>query len=244
MAPARRPPRRQGVVYGPVQPYNGGSESASLVGRILGLLVVAGAIGVLVVGALAFTRGGGAENSPGPTAIAAESASPRSAPATAAATLVPATASPTLGAFPSSAPGGSPGASPGGSAGVSPGASPFELEVREGPGFVTFGTEANSRLEVTDPGTSFGADERITWSALLIEPASSDSLRVVIARFDPATGVEEPVREEEVRPRVASAQRFLRRIRPSEGLEGPGVYVIRYVRGDEVMAEGFFEVTP
>ena len=116
--------------------------------------------------------------------------------------------------------------------------------MREGPGFVTFGTEADARLRVTDARTTFELDDRITWSAHLTEPTDSASLTVEIARIDPATGEEEAVREEDVRPRVASAQLFLRRIRPSEGLEGAGVYVVRYIRGEEVMAEGQFEVTP
>ena len=235
MARARKPVRRQGVVYGPTQPVDRGTEANSLIGRILGMLVVAGALAVLVVGSLSLL--GGSEDepaaavSPSATALARLTPFPSSPP-----TLPPPpTAAPTLAPPPSAGP--SVGASAEPSLGPSPG-----LAVREGPGFVTFGTENTSNLRIVDPRTSFPTGQRITWSAHLTEPTSSASLRVELSMVDLATGAEELVLEEEVRPRVSSAQIFLRRLRPSE-LGGPGTYVVRYLRGEEVMSEGLFEVS-
>jgi hypothetical protein len=122
------------------------------------------------------------------------------------------------------------------------GASPVALEVRTGPGFVTFGTQNNPALRIVNPSTSFGPRERITWSAHLTTRANSVDLGIEISRVDPATGSEQLVREEAVRPRANDVQIFLRRIRPDQALEGPGIYVVRYVRGDTVMSEGYFEV--
>jgi hypothetical protein len=125
----------------------------------------------------------------------------------------------------------------------SPGSTPFELAVREGPGFVTFGTVEGARLRIADPQTTFDAEDTIILSAHLTRPASSADLRLVVFRFDPASGTEDRVAEYEVRPRVASAQIFLRRLNPDEALPGPGIYIVRYLRGTELMAEGYFRVT-
>jgi hypothetical protein len=237
----RRPPRRQGVVYGPIQNREG-YEASSLIGRILGMLVVAAAVGVLAVGSLTFLggQGGGTAGpttgSPTPTAAAAESlpptpppAPPTAPPATAPPTEVP-TLTPTVTEAPSPA--------------ATAEATPPGLEVREGPGFVTFGTANNSALRITDARTSFGLSERITWSAHLTETVNSVDVRIETYKRDPATGSEELVVREEVRPRVNGAQIFLRRLRPDRALDGPGTYVVRYLRGDTVMAEGSFEVRP
>jgi hypothetical protein len=239
-----RRPRRQGVVYGPVQAREG-YEASSLIGRILGMLVVAAAVGVLAVGALTFLGdganvGGPAVTSPTPTALAVDSPPPSPPPAapTAPPTPQPATVPPaeTPTAMPSPVDGASPP--------PEATAAPVGLDVREGPGYVTFGTQNNSNLRITDAGTSFGPSQRITWSAHLTERANSADLRIETSKVDPETGAEEVVLEEEVRPRVSGAQIFLRRLRPDRVLDGPGVYVVRYLRGDTVMAEGSFEVRP
>lgn len=228
MARSRRPPRRQGVVYGPIQVQDRGYEASSLIGRILGMLVVAAAVGVLVVFSLTFMGGGG---------------SPR---ASSTATAIARASLGTLPPIPSIAPTVRPAptarstAVP--SAAASVAATPFQLEVRVGPGFVTFGTLNDPSLRITDPRTSFGLEERIAWSANLSEPASSISMSIEIHKRDRQSEAEELVRQDEVRPVVTSAQIFLRRLRPSNVLDGPGIYVVRYLRGEEVMAEGHFEV--
>ncbi len=39
---------------------------------------------------------------------------------------------------------------------------------------------------------------------------------------------------------MTGAQIFTRRIKPARALDGPGLYVVRYVRADEVLSEGYF----
>lgn len=107
---------------------------------------------------------------------------------------------------------------------------------------MTFGTQNNPALRITDPSTSFGLRERITSSAHLTTRANSVDLRIEISLVDPVSLSERLVREEGVRPRVDDAQIFLRRLRPDQALDGPGIYVVRYIRGDTVMSEGYFEV--
>lgn len=240
MTRSRRPPRRQGVVYGPVQDRGQGYEASSLVGLILGMLVVAAALGILAVGALTFTggRGGVPVASSTPTALAVQSPVPTVQLTAPRATAAPPVTAPPTAALPT------PLLSPDSTGSPQPtaGATPFELEVGQGPGFVTFGTQSDSSLRIIDPRTSFGPDERITWSAYLTELVNSDETRIEISKIDPATGAEELVRQEEVRPRVTAGQIFLRRIRPDQSLDGPGIYVVRYLRGFTVMSEGFLEI--
>lgn len=236
VARTRRYRSRQGVVYGSVRPHEAAHDPTSLIGRIVGVLIVGGAVGALAIGALAFVGDGTDAPGPGNTSPLATAAA-FSPPPTFAPTLPPAptpspTPSPDVTALPSPEPTAPPSAP----------ATPFVLEVREGPGFVTFGTQNNSSLRITDPRTSFGTDQRIVWSAQMIEPANSADMRIVISTFDPATSAERSVRTSEVRPNVQGASTFLASVRSSR-LDGPGVYVLRYLRGEQVMSEGFFELT-
>lgn len=225
-------------MYGPVQERGPGYEASSLIGRILGMLVVAAAVGVLGVGALTVLgdgdRAAAPESSPTAPALAGATDSP-----TLAATVPPAPTVP-----PTTAPATQPTPTPDTTAQPTVGTTPVELEVREGPGYVTFGTESNASLRITNARTTFGLDERITWSAHLTSPANSVDLRTEVSKIDPETGAEELVREDEVRPRVNGAQIFLRRLRADRAFDGPGTYVVRYLRGSTVMAEGAFEVEP
>ncbi len=116
--------------------------------------------------------------------------------------------------------------------------------MRTGPGFVTFGTQNDPALRIVNPSTSFGPQERITWSAHLTTRVNSNDVRIETSRVDPVTRSEQLVREDVVRPRGTDAQIFLRRIRPDQALDAPGIYVVRYIRGDTVMSEGYFEVRP
>ncbi len=87
-------------------------------------------------------------------------------------------------------------------------------------------------------------DERIVWSAFLTERADSIELRVHVLKIDgAAVGGERLIIDSEVTPIVRDAQIFSRRLRPEAVLEGPGVYVVRYLRGTDVLSEGFLEIT-
>jgi len=227
---SNRFPRRQGVTYGPVRPPGAGRDTGAILGRILGLLVIVLAVGVLGGGAIVFISGRPPTSVPRTSSpIAQVSPTLPSAP-----TVPPITASPD----PSSllpTPTGPPG-----SPLPSSEATPFVPLVQVGPGFVTFGTRSGGDLRILDPQSTFRITKRLTWSAYLIEPANSDDLAVRVFKLDPAAAEgERLVREEEVTPSVRGAQIFLRRIRPGQLLDGPGVYVVRYMRGDTVISEGY-----
>lgn len=225
---ANRLQRRQGVVYGPARPPDSGRGSGAILGRLLGAFVVVVAVGVLGAGALAFmSANDGPTRSPSPSAIA-RATGPTLPPApTPGSDETPAAPSPPPTATSSPAP--------------SAETTPFVPQVQVGPGYVTFGTKTNSQLRVTDPQSAFDIDQRMRWSAHLTQPANSAELRVHVSKADAAAeGGERLIRDEEVKPRVTGAQIFAKTLRPSRYLEGPGLYVVRYVRGEEVMAVGSF----
>jgi hypothetical protein len=224
LMPRNRRPRRQGVVYGPTVQRD--RADGGFLGRILGMLVVLGAVAVLGVGALSFVGGSPPPpgDSPSPTTVAGVSPAPQITPSPLPATPPP---SPTLPPTPE----------------PSPEPTPFTIEVREGPGYVTFGTNVNNNLRVTDPRTTFELGERMTISAQMIEPAGSAEMVIHFYRYDPDTDEEEFIVEQAVRPRVASASVFSRNVNTGNLFDEPGFYVMRYLRGDEVMSEGWFELT-
>ena len=113
-----------------------------------------------------------------------------------------------------------------------------------GEGYVTFGTRDDDQLHILDPRSVFAMDERIVWSAFLTERADSAELRIHILKIDPAVvGGERLIVDEEVTPLVINAQIFSRRLRPQALLDGPGVYVVRYLRGTDLLSEGYLEIT-
>jgi hypothetical protein len=228
----RTPVRRQGVIYGPPRPPDDGRDSGSFIGRLLGLGIIVLAMTVLAAGALAFlNRPAASPRSPSPSP-------PPTLDITPSATFSP-EASPTPVA-------GSPSPAPSTSeAPASASPSPFVPQVQVGPGFVTFGTKSDENVTITDPRAEFKLSDTIRWSAYLTERANSVDLRVRILKLDQeAENGERLISDAEVRPRVNGAQRFGRRIDPSEVLDGPGVYVVRYVRGDTLMSEGYFLLQP
>jgi len=236
----RRYRSRQGVVYGPYQPRDGSRGSGGmLIGQALGLIVVVAAVAVLGLGALSLIgdEGGVAISSPSPSSVA--SSLPPASPTAAPRTLPP----PSAAASPMESPGAS--FTPAASLEPSPsaGATPFALEVRVGPGFVTFGTERNNNLRITNPGTEFALDQRIVWSAALSEPTDTWLLRSIVYKVDVADGTERLVDERGERARVADAQLVSSSLVPRRRLDGPGIYVIRYTRGAQLLAEGYFRVT-
>lgn len=236
MAYNRRKPRRQGVVYGPPRERDRYSDNGILIGRFLGLGILLLTLGVLAAGAVAFMGDRAAAPLPSPV---------RSAPVAGASTAPtsPPTSPPTSRATASAS--AQPTVTPTGSAPV-PTIAPTSVPplVQIGEGFVTFGTRSDDQLHVIDPRSTFGVDERIVWSAFLIAPADSVELIIRILKIDSAAiGGERLIAEAAVTPLVRNAQIFRSRIWPQAGLDGPGVYVVRYVRGEDVMSEGFLEIT-
>lgn len=224
----RQPPRRQGIRYGPPREKARFSDNGVLIGRLLGLGILLLTIGVLAAGALAFMR-----ESPAATASPRRTTSVAASPSAPSATPVPtlrATATPAESAPPS----GSPTPLP---------TNPPPL-VQIGEGFVTFGTRADNSLHIVDPKSVFRLNERIVWSAFLSERADSLDLLVRISKMDSTQiGGELVISESSVTPLVRNAQIFQNRIRPGTDLDGPGIYAVRYMRGEEIMSEGFLEIT-
>ena len=233
----RRP--RQGVRYGPPRERERYSENGVIVGRIIGLGILLLTLGVLAASALAFIgdRRGSSTATFRATPSAATASPGRSLPVFSPASVGPPTvAASTVGAPPPT------NAAP--SAPASLPASSLAPLVNVGPGFVTFGTRADKQLRIEDPAGSFPIGERVAWSAYLTQPANSIDLRVQVFKLDgtPSTG-ERLILDEAVTPLVQNTQLFQRRIRPSEVLDGAGLYVVRYVRGTEILSEGRVEIT-
>jgi len=224
----RLPPRRQGIRYGPPREKARFSDNGVLIGRLLGLGILLLTIGVLAAGALAFMR-----DSPAATASPRRTTAVAASPAAPSATPVP-TLSPTATPASTAPPSGSPTPLP---------TNPPPL-VQIGEGFVTFGTRADNSLHIVDPKSVFRLNERIVWSAFLSERADSLDLLVRISKMDSTQiGGELVISESPVTPLVRNAQIFQNRIRPGADLDGPGIYAVRYLRGEEIMSEGFLEIT-
>ena len=228
-----RRPRRQGVVYGPPR-AEGTSENGVLLGRFLGLGLIALTLGLLGVGIVAFLDRQAPSATPGRSAVVAASVSflpPTLAPSVAT-TLAPSTPTPLE----------SPGAETPVPSGPGPSTTPPPIQ--EGQGFVTFGTQADEELRIIDPRTTFTLQEQVVWSAYLSRSADSSELRIQIAKADAsAPNGERQIVESEVTPEVTAGQIFQRRFRPNRLLDGAGIYVVRYVAGTEILAHGTIEVT-
>lgn len=111
-----------------------------------------------------------------------------------------------------------------------------------GTGVVTFGTSYDpDDLSIPDPRTRFKSTySPIAWSASLIEPAGATSLTFVIASQS-ATGVERIIIKEDVDVSdpafdVMANQADLALVVGRVS----GTYVVRYLRGSTVLAEGTF----
>lgn len=195
-------------------------------GRLLGLGVIVLAMSVLAVGAMAFLN--------------APSGSPRPRTPTPNPLVTPAA---TFGAEASPPPGSSPSAAAP-SAEPSPSATPFEPTVQVGPGFVTFGTQAGESVTIKDPRATFQVSETIRWSAYLSQPVESLDMTVRVLKLDAASeSGERLISEAPVHPISIGNVRFGRRIEPERALDGPGIYIVRYLRGETVMSQGYFLLT-
>ena len=225
----RQPPRRQGIRYGPPREKARFSDNGVLIGRLLGLGILLLTVGVLAAGAFAFMRDTPAAATATPRRTFAVS-SPPLVPSPTALATVSATATPVASVVPS----GSPTPLP---------TNPPPL-VQIGEGYVTFGTKADNSLHIIDPKSVFKPNERIVWSAFLFEPTDSVDLLVRISKMDPTQiGGELVISDSPVTPLVRDGQIFQNRIRPGADLSGPGIYAVRYLRGEEILSEGFLEIT-
>jgi hypothetical protein len=222
----RRQQRRQGVVYGPPRGKERYSDNGVLIGRFLGLGILLLTLGVLAAGALAFV-GDRSGSSPAPSRSSGvtPSGSPSAAP-TASATLPAATATAALG---------TPAPS------VAPTIVPPLVQIGEG--YVTFGTKLDDTLHVIDPRATFSMDEHIVWSAYLTQPADAADLHIQIVKKDSAAvGGERLILDEPVTPLVRNAQIFQLHLKPKL-LDGPGIYIVRYLKGTDVLSEGGVQIT-
>jgi len=217
---SNRVPRRQGVIYGPPRPSDEGAGGA-LIGRVVGLGMVALALAVLA-GAVVLV------NRP-PQATPTRQIGPTATPAPPS---------------PSATPSGQPSASPA-SPSPAPSASPFVPTVQVGPGFVTFGTQLDRDMTVAAPRASFAPSDRIAWSAYLTEAADATDVIARLYKLDEgAPGGERLLSEGGARPRIKDSDHFTRSgIRPGRDLDGPGIYLVRYLKGETVLAQGYFELS-
>ena len=125
---------------------------------------------------------------------------------------------------------------------VTPAPTAAPTAVPEGAGLITFGGNYDeSSLEITAPDTTFKTSStKIAWSAYLREPARATTLTLVIARKRSSGTLEVVVREEvdvpnpdyEVLVDREDLARMVDRRR--------GAYLMRYVRGTAILAEGEF----
>ncbi len=219
---------RQGVVYGPQRSY-GGRDLGSIMGSLLGLLVVAGTVGLLGFGVIFFLQQNDGAASPSPPNAAAASPGGSGGLSGQGASSNPTSPTPALTPTPLPTP--------------TPVPTIFVPDVQEGPGFVTFGSEADLQLHVKNPRTTFTVDERMVWSAYLPGPEDSVNLEIRVLKLDPvAPDGQRLVRTDQVKPKAKNTERFLRQVRIKRVLDGPGLYTVEYVRDNNVLAIGSFLV--
>lgn len=217
---SNRVPRRQGVIYGP--PRFGGDEggNGALIGRVLGIGMVGLAVAVLAGAWVLVSRPPG----PTPTRQVGPTASPppQSPSVQPSATTSPVPTSPR----------------------PTPTASPFVPTVQVGPGYVTFGTQLNPDQTVADPRATFVPSDRLVWSGFLTEASDAADITVRLFKLDDtAPNGERLLSEGEARPPAKAALHFSRKdINPNRALDGPGIYLVRYLKGEQVLAQGYFEL--
>ena len=219
-----RRPRRQGVVYGQPNLRNS-NEGVPVVGRLIGALIVIGAIVVLLVGALAVI-GNGRQNiagtTPTPTLPGLTSPSPT---ATVRRTATPA---PTPTPSPS----------------LSPSPSPIAVELVEGPGKITFASDyTGSNFNLVNPHVEFTMSDQMAWQANIGDPVGQVQVDFNIYRVDPATGAETNVHTNSFTGRNPNARFYYAKAPVSHEVDGPGVFVMRYSVDGNTISEGYFRVT-
>lgn len=222
MTARRRFPRRQGVVYGPLVSRDP-PPTGSVLGRVLGAIVVFGALAVLAIGGLAVLGGNASPSaSASPTAAAPASSSPRTS------------ALPTLTTTPSPSP--TPLATP------TPSPTPFPVVLLEGPGKITFASNYTSDFELVDPHVDFALGDSIAWRANIGQPVGQDRIDFDVRQVNTTTLEEVVVHTASFRPRNADSVEFFVRSQVSKYADGPGIFVMRYYHNGTVISEGYFRV--
>jgi hypothetical protein len=99
-------------------------------------------------------------------------------------------------------------------------------------------------MTVADPRASFEPSDRIAWSAFLTQAADAADVTARLYKLDSAApNGERLLSEGGARPSIKDSDHFTRSgIRPGRDLDGPGIYLVRYLKGDTVLSEGYFEL--
>jgi hypothetical protein len=219
-----RQPRRQGVVYGSVA-YRDQREPGSVVGRLLGGLVVFGALAVLAIGALAMI-GGDNEVRPTPTPTLAAAASP----------------TPTASLLPTLQPTPTPAPSPPPLPTTTPSPSPFPVELVEGPGKITFASDYSGGLELINPHVEFRMGDQMAWRANIGQPVGRVRVAFDVYRVDTTTMTETNVHSASFVGTNPDARLYFAKAPVRREVDGPGVFVMRYSVEGSTIAEGYFRV--
>ena len=124
-------------------------------------------------------------------------------------------------------------------------AEPTDDATPVGTGVITFGTGYNAdTLEITGAKSSFkDTVKSIAYSASLIDAVGSTSITLVIASQS-TSGTEKTIIKTDVDVSDPADDMFANKL-DLAALVGrkPGTYVMRYVRGGDVLAEGNFKLT-
>jgi hypothetical protein len=219
-----RRPRRQGVVYGPPS-FRRPPDNATVLGRLIGAIVVIGSFVALLVGALAVIGSGAnhAQSTPTPTLVAL--ASPSTTPTLAIATPIR-TPSPT----------------PAPSA--SPSATPFAVVLVDGPGKITFASDYDASLNLISPHVEFSINDNMAWRANIGQPVGKVKVDFNVYRVDTATMAETVVHTNSFIGQNANAVLYYAKAPVSHEVDGPGIFVMRYSVNGTVISEGYFQVNP
>jgi hypothetical protein len=217
---SNRVPRRQGVIYGPPRPEPEEGANGALIGRLLGIGMVALALAVLAGAFVLVNR------PPEPTPT--RQIGPTASPLPGSSSALP--SSPPTQALPTPIP--------------TPIATPFVPVVQIGPGFVTFGTEFDAGGNIADPRALFVPSDRLAWSGYLTEATDAADLTVRLYKLDDTVpGGLRLLSEGDARTRVGDRLHFTRSdVNLNRALDGPGIYLVRYLRTDIILAEGYFEL--
>lgn len=226
-----RRPRRQGVVYGPSS-FRRQPDSATVLGRLIGAIVVIGSFIALLVGALSVIGGsgsgsGGGNNrplsSPTPTLVAL--ASPSATPSLAVVTPAP-----------------TPSPSP--TAAASPSPTPFAVELVDGPGNITFASDYDTQLNLIDPHVEFSINDNMAWRANIGQPVGRVKVDFNVYRVDTTTMAESVVHTNSFVGKNANALFYYAKAPVSHEVDGPGIFVMRYSLNGTVISQGYFKVNP
>ena len=109
------------------------------------------------------------------------------------------------------------------------------------PGAIRFGTSLGEDGEIANPASQFGEGETGVWIADFTQPANATTVRMLIVQVL-ADGREFEHWREDI-PVQPTTRRFVGRADLSIYLHGgDGRHVMRYLRGDTLLAEGAFDL--